>query len=474
MSDADLNNLINAAYVVAAVLFIWGMAQLRRPSTARKGNQYAAVGMAVAVVATLFNPGIDGSSAYVWIAAGILSGAIIGAYLARTVEMTQMPEMVAVFNGFGGLASALVAGAELIRLNDIDAKVDLDVIITIALATGIGALTLSGSIVAAAKLHGSMNTNPILIPARNIVSLIVAAAVLAFAVLLVLNPDAWLWYVLLGGAALLLGYLVAIPIGGADMPVLVALFNSYSGLAAAASGFVIGNDVLIITGALVGASGLILTSIMTKAMNRSAANVIFGGFGASGADVTGGEDGVERPYRTVNADDASVMLAYANSAVFVVGYGLAVAQAQHDLRALADLMTGRGCDVKYGIHPVAGRMPGHMNVLLAEADVPYDQLYDIDDINRELDNAEIALVIGANDVVNPQAHSNPNSPIYGMPIIDVDKAANVIVMKRSMASGFSGIDNDLFYLDQTSMLFGDAKKSLKTLVTEVEDLIKNG
>ncbi len=473
MSDEDLINLINAAYVVAAVLFIWGMAQLRRPSTARRGNQYAAVGMAIAVGATLFNPGIDGGSAFIWIAAGILSGAIIGAFLARTVEMTQMPEMVAVFNGFGGLASALVAGAELIRLNDLDADIDLDIVITIALSTAIGALTLSGSIVAAAKLHGTMNTNPILIPARNIVSLVVAAAVLAFGVLLIVDPDATVWYIALAAAALLLGYLVAIPIGGADMPVLVALFNSYSGLAAAAAGFVIGNDVLIITGALVGASGLILTSIMTRAMNRSVTNVMFGGFGQSGADVTSG-DGEQRPYRSVNADDAGVMLAYANSAVFVVGYGLAVAQAQHDLRALADIMTNKGCDVKYGIHPVAGRMPGHMNVLLAEADVPYDQLYDIEEINRELENAEIAVVIGANDVVNPQARSNPGSPIYGMPIIDVDKAANVIVMKRSMASGFSGIDNDLFYLDQTSMLFGDAKKSLKSLVTEVEDLVKNG
>ena len=477
MSDQDVLNWINLAYLVAAVLFIWGIAQLRRPSTARTGNRVAAVGMLIAVVATLFNREIV---SYEWIAAGVVVGAIIGAFLARKVQMTEMPEMVAIFNGFGGAASALLAGGELKRLYDSGASIDADVGVTIALGTAIGAITLTGSVVAAGKLHGTLNSNPILLPARNLVSALVAVAVIALTALMIwatqdsgfAEGSTLLIFAGLVVAALILGVLVSIPIGGADMPVLVALFNSYSGLAGAAAGFAIGNDVLIIAGALVGASGLILTSIMTKAMNRSVSNVMFGGFGQSGADVTSG--GEARPYRSVTAEDASTILAYAQSAVFVTGYGLAVAQAQHDLKALADLMSGNGCDVKYGIHPVAGRMPGHMNVLLAEADVPYDQLLDLDDVNRALDNTEIAMVIGANDVVNPQARSNPGSPIYGMPIIDVDKAQSVIVMKRSMASGFSGIDNDLFYLDQTSMLFGDAKASLKTLVTEVEDLIKNG
>jgi NAD(P) transhydrogenase subunit beta len=477
MSDQDVINLINLCYLVAAVLFIWGMAQLRRPSTARKGNWVAALGMLIAVVATLFDREIV---SYEWILAGIAVGAIVGAFLARKVQMTEMPEMVAIFNGFGGAASALLAGGELKRLYDTGGDIDLDVGVTIALGTAIGAVTLTGSLIAAGKLHNTINTNPILLPARNVISALVGVAVLAMGALMiwatqdesVSDNTALLIYVGLILAALLLGILLAIPIGGADMPVLVALFNSYSGLAGAAAGFAIDNDVLIIAGALVGASGLILTSIMTRAMNRSLANVMFGGFGQSGADVTSG--GEARPYRSVTAEDAATMLAYAQSAVFVTGYGLAVAQAQHDLKALADIMAKDGCDVKYGIHPVAGRMPGHMNVLLAEADVPYDQLYDLDDINRELENTEIALVIGANDVVNPQARSNPGSPIYGMPIINVDRAQSCIVMKRSMASGFSGIDNDLFYLDRTSMLFGDAKASLKALVAEVEDLKRNG
>jgi NAD(P) transhydrogenase subunit beta len=473
MSDQEVINTINLCYLVAAILFIWGMAQLRRPSTARKGNQIAAVGMLIAVVATLFDREIVSYECMV-------VGAIIGAFLARKVQMTEMPEMVAVFNGFGGAASALLAGGELKRLYDTGGVIDADVGVTIALGTAIGAVTLTGSAVAAGKLHGTLNSNPILLPARNILSALVAVAVLALGALLiwatqdsaVSENTTLLIFLGLVLSALLLGVLVSIPIGGADMPVLVALFNSYSGLAGAAAGFAIGNDVLIIAGALVGASGLILTSIMTKAMNRSVANVMFGGFGQSGADVTSG--GEARPYRSVNADDAATMLAYAQSVVFVTGYGLAVAQAQHDLKALADLLSKGGCEVSYGIHPVAGRMPGHMNVLLAEADVPYDQLLDLDDANRQLDNTEIAIVIGANDVVNPQARSNPGSPIYGMPIIDVDKAQSVIVMKRSMASGFSGIDNDLFYLDQTSMLFGDAKKSLKSLVSEVDEIQKNG
>jgi NAD(P) transhydrogenase subunit beta len=469
MSDADVLNVINAAYVVSAALFILGIQGLRKPSTARRGNLTAAAGMFIAVLATFFDRDIE-AIGYVWIVIGLVAGAALGTWFAQTVPMTGMPQMVAVFNALGGAASALVAGAELIRLNDEGFDIDVQTSITIGLSCVIGAVTLTGSFVAAGKLQGSINQNPILIPARNAISAIVAAITVGLLVYLVVDPSQEWTFLAMLVAALLAGILVSIPIGGADMPVLVTLLNSYSGLAAAAAGFVLGNNLLIVTGALVGASGLILTNIMTRAMNRSAANVIFAGFGESGASVKSAEG---LTYREVNAEDAAVRLAYARSCVFVTGYGLAVAQAQHEIRSLADLLQDRGCDVKYGIHPVAGRMPGHMNVLLAEADVPYDQLYDLEAINRELDQTEIAIVVGANDVVNPAARTDSGSPIYGMPILDVDKAQSVIVMKRSMASGFAGIDNELFYMPQTSMLFGNAKVSLKDLVAEVEEISKS-
>lgn len=469
MSDADVLNAINVAYVISAALFVLGIQGLRKPATARRGNITAAAGMLLAVVATFFDRDIV-AIGYVWIVVGLVVGAALGTWFARSVPMTGMPQMVAVFNAFGGAASALVAGAELVKLNDEGFDVDAQTAITIALSCVIGAVTLTGSFVAAGKLQGSINQNPILIPARNVISAGVALITIGLFVYLVVDPSQNITFLVLLIAALVLGILVSIPIGGADMPVLVTLLNSYSGLAAAAAGFVLGNNLLIVTGALVGASGLILTNIMTKAMNRSAANVIFAGFGESGASVKSAEG---LTYRSVNADDAAVRLAYARSAVFVTGYGLAVAQAQHDLRTLADLMQERGCDVKYGIHPVAGRMPGHMNVLLAEADVPYDQLYDLEAINREFEQTEVVIVVGANDVVNPAAKTDPGSPIYGMPILEVDKSQSVIVMKRSMASGFSGIDNELFYMPQTSMLFGNAKNSLKDLVAEVEEITKS-
>ena len=323
---------------------------------------------------------------------------------------------------------------------------------------------------AGGKLVGWVSQNPILFPGRNLVSGLIGVLIVAMGVFLVVDPiDNELIFGVLVALALLLGILLVTPIGGADMPVVVALFNSYSGLAAAATGFALDNNILIIAGALVGASGLILTRIMTRAMNRSLINVMFGGFGASGTEVVG-VGGEVRPYRSVQPQDAAMMLAYASSVIFVPGYGLAVAQAQHELRSLADLLQARGVDVKYAIHPVAGRMPGHMNVLLAEADVPYDQLYDLDQINRDFDQTDVAVVVGANDVVNPAARDREGSPIYGMPILNVDHAQSVIVLKRSMASGFAGIDNDLFYLDRTSMLFGDAKQSVSALVSEVEDL----
>ena len=467
MSDQDVLNVINAVYVVSAIMFIYGMAQLRKPSTARMGNRIAASGMLIAIVATIFDREIV---SYYLILPAILIGALIGAWMARTVPMTGMPQMVAIFNASGGIASALVATAAIVRLNQADATVEVDTAIAVALGIGIGTVTFTGSLVAAGKLQGTINQNPVLLPGRNALSLVMGVIVVGLGIALVAAPDqTWLVIPLLI-SGLLLGILLSIPIGGADMPVLVALFNSYSGLAAAATGFAVENNLLIVAGALVGASGLILTTIMCRAMNRSLANVMFAGFGQSGAVVA--QEG-ERSYRSLNTDDAATMLAYANSAVFVAGYGLAVAQAQHELRKLGDLMTSRGATVRYGIHPVAGRMPGHMNVLLAEADVPYDQLYDLEATNREVGQTEIVLVVGANDVVNPQARTNPDSPIYGMPILNVDEADTCIVMKRSMASGFSGIDNDLFYMDKTAMLFGDAQASLRSLVTEVEEIIRD-
>ena len=466
MSDQDYVNLINGSYVVAAVLFIVGLMLLRTPATARYGNRLAALAMLIAAGVTLLDRNII---EFEFIIGGVIVGSVIGVVLARTVKMTAMPQMVAVFNAFGGGASALLAGSEFIRLADAG-EVREDVAATIMLATAIGALTLTGSLVAAGKLMGWVTQNPIIFPLRNVVSALIGVLIVAIGVILVVEPiNNQLAFAALAGLALLLGVLLVTPIGGADMPVVVALFNSYSGLAGAATGFALENNILIIAGALVGASGLILTRIMTRAMNRSLANVMFGGFGASGTEVAD-VDGEVRPYRSVQPQDAALMLGYAGSVIFVPGYGLAVAQAQHELRTLADMLQARGVDVKYAIHPVAGRMPGHMNVLLAEADVPYDQLYDLDHINRDFDQADVALVVGANDVVNPAARDREGSPIYGMPILNADHAKSVIVLKRSMASGFAGIDNDLFYLDRTSMLFGDAKKSVASLVSEIEDL----
>ena len=466
MSDQDYINLINGSYVVAAVLFIVGLMLLRTPATARYGNRLAALAMLIAAGVTLLDRNII---EFEFIIGGVIVGSVIGVVLARTVKMTAMPQMVAVFNAFGGGASALLAGSEFIRLANAG-EVREDVAATIMLATAIGALTLTGSLVAAGKLMGWVTQNPIIFPLRNVVSALIGVLIVAIGVILVVDPiDNQLAFAALAGLALLLGVLLVTPIGGADMPVVVALFNSYSGLAGAATGFALENNILIIAGALVGASGLILTRIMTRAMNRSLANVMFGGFGASGTEVAG-VDGEVRPYRSVHPQDAALMLGYAGSVIFVPGYGLAVAQAQHELRTLADMLQARGVDVKYAIHPVAGRMPGHMNVLLAEADVPYDQLYDLDQINRDFDQTDVAVVVGANDVVNPAARDREGSPIYGMPILNADHAKSVIVLKRSMASGFAGIDNDLFYLDRTSMLFGDAKKSVASLVSEIEDL----
>ena len=450
-------------YLVSASLFIIGLKKLGHPDTAPRGNQLSALGMLVAIAVTLFDRGI---LSYQVIIAGVFVGSAAGLWMARTVKMTAMPQMVALLNGFGGAASLLVGGAEFLKVETL--PVDTD--ITIQLSLLIGAVTFTGSVIAWAKLQEVMTGKPITYPLQKIVSSILLLGILGLAVYQVVTPGQQLqsFYIVIA-ISLVLGVLFVIPIGGADMPVVIALLNSYSGLAAAMTGFVINNSVLIIAGALVGSSGIILTTIMCKAMNRSLGNVLFSAFGSVTA-LGPGKGAEERTVRSLSVEDAALQLAYARLVIVVPGYGLAVAQAQHQVRELADLIEKKGGEVKYAIHPVAGRMPGHMNVLLAEANVPYDKLYDMDQINDEFQRADVALVIGANDVVNPAARSDPTSPIYGMPILNVDEAQSIIVMKRSMNPGFAGIQNELFFHPRNSMLFGDAKASLTGLVNEVKSL----
>jgi NAD(P) transhydrogenase subunit beta len=456
---------IELAYLLSAVLFVVGLKRLQSPATARFGNALASLAMLVAIVTTLIDTQILTWSG---ILVGMAIGGLIGGVTARRVEMTQMPQLVGIFNGFGGGASALVAVAEFLGTPSIGMGTTG---VTIMLGTLIGAVTFTGSFIAFAKLQELMTTNPITFPGQNWVNLLIFLGVLSLAAAAlglgpIEAPPLTLFYIFLAGA-LVLGVLIVIPIGGADMPVVISLLNSYSGLAASAAGFVIGNMVLIISGALVGASGLILTQLMCKGMNRSLANVAFGGFGGS-ASVDRALIG-KRPVRSADAEAVAAELGYVNSVVVVPGYGLAVAQAQHELRKVGDLLAARGVDVRYAIHPVAGRMPGHMNVLLAEADVSYDKLFDLDEINDDFSNTDAVLIVGANDVVNPAAR-DPGSIIAGMPILDVDRARRVIVMKRSLSPGFAGIDNDLFYMDNTLMFFGDAKESMSDLVREVREL----
>jgi NAD(P) transhydrogenase subunit beta len=449
------------------VLFILGLKRLSSPVTARSGNLVASVGMLIAIVATLAFTGI---LRWEMIILGMVVGSAIGAVFARTVKMTAMPQMVALLNGFGGGASALVAAAEFLSPStEVGVGAPLYVNLTVGLSVLVGAVTFSGSMVAFAKLQELVTGRPVTYPLQKTLNGAILAAILGLVVWLVLEPENGAVFGALGALAFLLGILSVIPIGGADMPVVISLLNSYSGVAAAMTGFVINNEGLIISGALVGASGLILTNIMCRAMNRSLTNVLFGAFGAAVEEAASAAGG-DRSVRSISHEDAAMMLAYARQVVVVPGYGLAVAQAQHEVRELADLLEKRGVEVKYAIHPVAGRMPGHMNVLLAEANVPYDKLRDMDQINPEFERTDVALVIGANDVVNPAARNRPDSPLYGMPILDVDKSQNVIVLKRSMRPGFAGVDNDLFYNGKTSMLFGDAKESVKKLIEEIKAL----
>ena len=461
---------VDFAYLITSVCFIMGLRYMSTPKTARLGNTVSIAGMAIALVATGL---LLKWAAGWWIAlVGLGAGAAVGIYAARAVKMTAMPQMVAIFNGCGGGAAAMVAAAEFLKLNPQTTPPPIDLALTSVLTAIIGSISFTGSIIAFLKLQEVMTGRPIVYPGQQVVNALLALVALAGVVLVVLDIHPLEAFFSALVAAAILGVLFVLPIGGADMPVIISLLNSFTGLAAALTGFALGNNVLIISGALVGASGTLLTLMMGKAMNRSVTNVLFGAFGsvktASGDGPAG--SGGSGTVRESSVDDVATMLAYARQVVVVPGYGMAVAQAQHSVRELADQLEKKGVEVKYAIHPVAGRMPGHMNVLLAEANVPYPALVDMDDINPEFPRTDVALVIGANDVTNPDARSQPSSPIYGMPILDVDKAHQVVVLKRSMKPGFAGIDNPLYELPNTSMLFGDAKASIDKLVGAVKAL----
>ncbi|MBM4087956.1 MAG: NAD(P)(+) transhydrogenase (Re/Si-specific) subunit beta [Planctomycetes bacterium] len=462
-------SLVKLVYLVAAALFIFGLKAMAHPKTAVRGNLLGAAGMLLAIVVALVTVWSEPDASYSYIVIGAILGTAIGAVLAYRVRMTDMPQMVALFNGFGGLASVFVAGGALLLARQAakagGGDMSLDGLVATAASGLIGAVTFSGSVVAWGKLQEvSYFKKPLTIPSQQLVNGLVGLLVLGLCVL-VSAGYGWV-YVPLVIAALALGVLLVNPIGGADMPVVIALLNSYSGLAAAATGFVIDNYVLIIAGSLVGASGVILTNLMCKAMNRSLFNVLFGVMGGSSSDQN--VDAIYATVRATSGDDVAMILEGAQRVVFVPGYGMAVSQAQHAVRNLAKLLEARGTKVEYAIHPVAGRMPGHMNVLLAEADVPYDQLKEMDEINPTFDSVDVAIVIGANDVVNPLARTDPKSPIAGMPIIDVDKARNVIIIKRSLSPGFAGIPNPLFAADNALMLFGDGEKAVLEIIAAIK------
>ncbi len=485
------SSLVAILYIVSFSLFIFGIKLGTHPTSARRGNMVAAVGMGVAVVTTLLLKGIGN-----WgiIIAGILIGTIVGAVASKKVKMTEMPQMVALYNGLGGGAIALIAWSEyrhwihesepvkvLLKNSVGDAaivsihsalSVPLEVMIPTLLAMVIGSISFWGSNVAFAKLQDLIPSQPLALPGQKIINAALLLVLIAGGIYLGINNEYMDLdqpvFILMLVVAALLGLGVVMPIGGADMPVVISLLNAFTGLSAAAAGIALDNTALIVAGTLVGSSGTILTLEMATAMNRSVANILFAGFGSPATG--GGGGGEERPYRSMNAQDAAIQLAYADSVVIVPGYGLAVAQAQHAVKEMADELNKKGVTVNYAIHPVAGRMPGHMNVLLAEADVPYDQLREMDEINPELPQTDVCVVIGANDVTNPAAKTDESSPIYGMPIIEVDEAQQVLVLKRSMSAGFAGIDNDLFYNEKTAMVFGDAKGTVQDIVTELGNL----
>lgn len=451
----DYTVIINFVYVVSAVLFIFGLKLLSHPSTARKGNLLSALGMFIAVIVTLLDKNI---LSYELILAGIVVGSAIGVLTAKKIEMTAMPELVSLFNGIGGLASLAVAYATIVSAEQINVF-----ILTVSLlALLIGAITFSGSVIAWAKLSERMIGRPIVFKGQVVFNAALIVAIVALSVLVVIQPSVATWHIVLIALALLMGVMFVLPIGGADMPVVISLLNSYSGLAACAAGFAIENNLLIVAGSLVGASGIILTNIMCKAMNRSLVNVLTSGFQA----VVTSDFKIEGEIKPLTPEDAFYVLEAAQSVLVIPGYGMAVAQAQHVMKELQELLEKNGAEMAYAIHPVAGRMPGHMNVLLAEADVSYEQLFEMDEINARIDTFDVAIVIGANDVVNPAARELPGSPIYGMPVINADLAKNVFVLKRGMAAGFAGIENPLFFKQNTRMIFGDAKETLGNLVRQ--------
>jgi NAD(P) transhydrogenase subunit beta len=460
-------DFIDACYIVASVLFILGIRGLSHPRTARRGNVLASIGMLIAVVATLLDREVHN---YGLIAIGIAIGATIGAVSARAVKMTAMPQMVALFNGVGGGAVALVSLSEYHDRIPGPGGIAADTLIPVLLACVIGATSFAGSLIAFAKLQEIMTGRPIVFPGNQFLNAGLLAGILFLVVYLAAGPESEALFVTMLLAALAFGFLLILPIGGADMPVVISMLNAFTGLSAAGAGFALDNTSLIIAGSLVGSSGTLLTILMSRAMNRSLANVLFSAFGSAVAAAPGAAAGDgDRSVREATVPDVATMLAYADKVIVVPGYGLAVAQAQHTVRELADELEKRGVEVSYAIHPVAGRMPGHMNVLLAEADVPYPQLKEMDEINPEFPQTDVALVIGANDVTNPAAREDQSSPIYGMPILEVDKSRNIVVLKRSMNPGFAGIENKLYYEPQTSMLFGDAKSSVSKLVAAVKE-----
>ncbi|WP_295736245.1 NAD(P)(+) transhydrogenase (Re/Si-specific) subunit beta [uncultured Bartonella sp.] len=457
-------------YLVSGVLFIMALRGLSHPTTSRKGNAYGMVGMAVAIITTLLlaRPSFGG---LILIIIGLAIGGAIGAVIARRIAMTAMPQLVASFHSLVGLAAVMVAAGALYSPHSFGigeiGSIHGRALVEMAIGVAIGAITFTGSIIAFLKLDGRMSGKPIILPNRHLINIVLAAAiVLLIATLVGTESHLVFWLIVL--LSLVIGVTLIVPIGGADMPVVVSMLNSYSGWAAAGIGFTLGNMALIITGALVGSSGAILSYIMCKGMNRSFISVILGGFGGESAGPAGHNEVERRPVKQGSADDAAFIMKNANKVIIVPGYGMAVAQAQHALREMADKLKENGVEVKYAIHPVAGRMPGHMNVLLAEANVPYDEVFELDDINSEFADADVAFVIGANDVTNPAAKSDPSSPIYGMPILDVSKAGTVLFLKRGMGTGYSGVENELFFRDNTMMLFGDAKKMVESIVKAME------
>ena len=464
LQDPDF---INVLYIVAIILFILGMRQVTGPTTARRGNATAAVGMAVAVTATLLQEQVGD---YGLIALGIVIGTAVGVPAAQRVKMTAMPQMVALFNGVGGGAVALISWAEYRHYLEVGAgNPPLDTLIPILFAAIIGSVSFWGSNIAFGKLQDLIPQKPIAVPGQQVVNLVLLVLAIGASVLIAAGEESEGLFILILVAAGILGNMVVLPIGGADMPVVISLLNALTGLSAAAAGIALDNTALIVGGIIVGASGTILTNLMAEAMNRSIPNIVAGGFGGGTAIASGG-DGEEKPHKSTDAMSVAMALTQADAVVVAPGYGLAVAQAQHTVRELADELEKRGTEVNYAIHPVAGRMPGHMNVLLAEADVPYDALKEMDEINPEFGTTDVTLVIGANDVTNPAAREDESSPIYGMPILDVDKSQSVVVFKRSMSPGFAGIDNPLFYNENTEMLFGDAKTSVQDVLSAVKDL----